>query len=53
MLSLPIWMRVVGVLYLVMCVAALMGTPIRAEGPSGVLERLAAGDPTARFLVNT
>ena len=53
MLSLPIWMRVAGVLYLVMCVAALAGTPIRAEGPAGALDRAAEGDPTARFLVNT
>lgn len=53
MLSLAIWMRVTGVLYLAMCAASLMGAPIRAEGPSGALERASAGDPTARFLVNT
>ena len=53
MLSLQLWMRIAGSLYLIMCAAALTGTPIRAEGPSGVMERAAAGDATARFLVNT
>lgn len=53
MFSLPTWMRIAGVLYLVMCAAALTGTPIRAEGPGGALERAKAGDPLARFLVNT
>lgn len=53
MLSLATWMRVAGVLYLAMCAASLKGVPIRAEGPSGALERASTGDPTARFLVNT
>jgi hypothetical protein len=51
--GLQLWMRVVGGLYLLMCLAALARVPIRAEGPAGVLDRAAAGDATARFLVNT
>jgi hypothetical protein len=53
MISLAVWMRVAGALYLIMCIAAVMGTPIRAEGPAGAMDRAAAGDATARFLVNT
>lgn len=53
MLSLAIWMRVAGALYLIMCAAALAGAPIRAEGPEGTLERARSGDPVGRFLVNT
>jgi len=51
--SLALWMRIVGALYVLMGVAALARVPIRAEGPEGVLDRAAAGDPTARFVVNT
>ena len=52
-MSLQLWMRIAGVLYLMMCVAAMLGTPIRAEGPPGVHDRAASGDPTARYLINT
>ena len=52
-MSLQVWMRIAGLLYLVMCVAALAGAPIRAEGPAGVLDRARAGDATARFLITT
>jgi hypothetical protein len=48
------WMRVVGGLYVFLFVAAaLLRIPIRAEGPAGVLERASAGDPVARFVVDT
>jgi hypothetical protein len=33
--------------------AALLRIPIRAEGPPGVLARASAGDPLARFVVDT
>ena len=48
------WMRVVGALYLLLFVlVALLKLPIKAEGPPGVLERAASGDPTAMFVVDT
>jgi hypothetical protein len=48
------WMRIVGVFYLVQFVAmAIVRAPIRAQGPAGALERAAAGDPLAVFLVDT
>src|SRR4051812_43304773 len=53
-ISLVVWMRVVGLLYLfvsALCIGPKI--PIRAEGPPGVLERAAAGDATARFVVDT
>ena len=53
MLSLQLWMRIVGSLYLLMFVAVLARAPIRAEGPEGVVEQAAAGDPTARFVITT
>jgi hypothetical protein len=44
----------VGSLYVFLFVAAaLLRIPIRAEGPPGVLERASAGDPLARFAVDT
>jgi hypothetical protein len=47
-------MRVVGVLYLVNAIMmALVRAPIRSAGPEGVLASAAAGEPTARFLVDT
>ena len=52
-MTLQLWMRIAGGLYLVMCVAAFAGAPIRAEGPPGVHDRAKAGDATARFLINT
>jgi membrane associated rhomboid family serine protease len=53
LLSLQLWMRIVGTLYLVSCIGAIAGAPIRAEGPAGLLERARAGDATARFVVTT
>ena len=47
-------MRSVGALYLVLFVAAtILRVPIRVEGPEGVLERAALGDPTSKFVVDT
>jgi hypothetical protein len=52
--SLKWWMRAVGSLYMFLFVAAaLLRIPIRAEGPPGVLEAASAGDPVARFVVDT
>lgn len=54
MVALTWWLRIVGALYLFMAVVAIgPRIPIRAEGPAGVLARAAAGDPTARFVVDT
>jgi hypothetical protein len=54
MKSLAWWLRVVGVFYVLQFVViAVAKAPIRAQGPAGVLARAAAGDPTARFLVDT
>ena len=48
------WMRIVGALYMFLFVAAtFIRLPIRAEGPDGVLYQAAAGDPTAKFVVDT
>ena len=48
------WMRIIGALYLFLFVAAVfLRIPIRAEGPEGVLAQAAAGDATARFVVDT
>ncbi len=48
------WMRVVGILYLFLFVAAtFLKLPIQAEGPAGILERAESGDVTARFVVDT
>jgi hypothetical protein len=47
------WLRVVGALYLLLSVAAVLGVPIKEEGPPGVVARAAAGDPLARFAVDT
>ena len=48
------WLRVVGVFYLLQFVGmALVRAPIRAFGPDGALARADAGDPLARFLVDT
>lgn len=53
-MALKIWMRAVGVLYLAMFVAAaIIRAPIRTLGVPGTLERAAAGDATAKFLVDT
>jgi hypothetical protein len=48
------WMRVVGLFYLFLFVAAaILRVPIDVEGPDGILQRAAAGDPTARFVVES
>ena len=48
------WMRAVGALYLFMFIAAaVLRIPIEVEGPPGVLGLAAAGDPVARFVVDT
>jgi hypothetical protein len=47
-------MRAVGVLYVFLFVAAaVLKLPIEVEGPDGVLGLAAAGDPVARFVVDT
>jgi hypothetical protein len=48
------WLRAVGVLYVINGVMmAFVRAPIRSAGPAGALERAAAGESTARFLVDT
>lgn len=48
------WLRIVGVFYILQFVMmAIVKAPIRAQGPEGVLERAAAGDATALFVVDT
>ena len=53
MITLQLWMRIVGGYYLLLCAGALARQPIRTEGPPGVLESAAQGDATARFVVDT
>ena len=48
------WMRVVGAVYVLQFVMmVVVRAPIRTVGPEGVLAQAAAGDPVARFLVDT
>lgn len=48
------WLRVVGVFYVVQFVAmVVVRAPIAAVGPAGTLDLAAAGDPLARFAVDT
>ena len=48
------WMRIVGALYVFLFVAAtFLRLPIQTEGPEGLLEKAAAGDPMAKFVVDT
>jgi hypothetical protein len=48
------WMRLVGLLYVLNGVMmAFVRAPIRSAGPAGALDRASAGDPMARFLVDT
>jgi hypothetical protein len=48
------WLRVVGAIYVLNGIMmAVVRAPIRSAGPDGVLDAAAAGDPTARFLVDT
>lgn len=54
MIPLVWWLRAVGLLYLTHFVAMVIArAPIRALGPPGALESAAAGDPVARFLIDT
>jgi hypothetical protein len=54
MSRLKLWMRSVGTLYVFMFVAAaIIRGPIRVLGPEGTLERYAAGDALAKFVVDT
>ena len=54
MTKLKLWLRVVGVFYLLQFVMSVfVFAPIRAMGPKGALDQAAAGDPLARFLVDT
>jgi hypothetical protein len=48
------WLRIVGFVYVLNGIMmAVVRAPITAAGPDGALARAAAGDPTARFLVDT
>jgi hypothetical protein len=48
------WFRIVGAFYILQFVVmAIVKAPIRVQGPAGALARAAAGDATARFLVDT
>ena len=48
------WLRIVGVFYLLQFVMMVfVRGPISAQGPEGALALAAAGDPMARFLVDT
>jgi hypothetical protein len=48
------WLRVVGAVYVLNGIMmAVVRAPIRSVGPEGTLDAAAAGDPTARFLVDT
>ena len=51
---LNLWMRIVGVFYLLQFVMmAFVQAPIRTFGPAGALAQADAGDPIAKFLVDT
>src|SRR6266536_2877212 len=48
------WLRIVGVFYVLQFVMnAVVHAPITAVGPKDALAMASAGDPTARFLVDT
>ena len=48
------WMRLVGAFYLLQFVMmAVVRAPIRTAGPEGALAQADAGEPVARFLVDT
>lgn len=54
MIRLKWWMRIVGVFYLLQFVVmAFIRIPISTLAPEGTLNRAAAGDPLARFLIDT
>jgi hypothetical protein len=48
------WMQIVGAFYVLQfTMMAFVRAPIRALGPAGALEQADAGNPIARFLVDT
>lgn len=48
------WLRAVGIFYVLLFVmSAVVKAPIREEGPAGVLDLAARGDPLASFTVDT
>ena len=48
------WMRIVGAFYLFLFVAAaILKLPIQALAPEGTLDKAAAGDALARFVVDS
>ena len=54
MTKLTIWLRIVGVFYLVDAfMMTVVHAPVRTVGPEGILDRASAGDPTARFVLDT
>lgn len=54
MKSLIWWMRIIGAFYVLQFIMmAIVRAPIRAFGPEGTLSSEAAGEPLARFLVDT
>jgi hypothetical protein len=54
MTKLTLWMRIVGIFYLLQFVMmAFVRAPIRQFGPHGALAQAHAGDPLAKFLVDT
>ena len=54
MIKLKWWMRIVGMFYLLMFVVnVFFHLPIKEEGPKGALALADAGDPLARFVVDT
>jgi hypothetical protein len=54
MVSLKWWLRAVGAFYVAQCfMMAVVRAPILAQGPAGTLERYAAGDALAGFVVET
>ena len=52
-MNLSWWMREVGAVYLFLTIAAILRVPIRVEGPKGLLAQAKAGDPIARYAVDT
>src|SRR5687767_2113036 len=54
MAKLKLWMRVVGIVYILNCIAmAVIKAPIQTLGPENTLDLAAAGDRMAMFLVDT
>ena len=48
------WLRIVGAFYVLQAALILVfQAPIRAQGPTGTIALISAGDPVAHFLVDT